>query len=141
MISIKITPSHFISSFDINYPCFFVDEFQTRVTCEGEEMILKCQKNKRIAVLSAMFGRSDKDYMECPAQKRVGRSKMANLFNFKSVCLVQCNFVIKLRRFISNHKKILTIVRICMVVAMLPPSPPNPTRQRGPQWNFINVSH
>ena len=42
------------------------DEFQTRITCEGDEMLLVCGKGKRLAIHSAMFGRNGQGNLECP---------------------------------------------------------------------------
>ena len=43
-------------------------EFRSRVTCEGEEMHLRCSKSERIAIYSAMFGRSTRGGQDCPVQ-------------------------------------------------------------------------
>ena len=67
-----------------NLLCFFFasDEFRSRVTCEGEDMVLRCKKSFRIAIYSAMFGRSQKGNLECPARREVDSGKNVALLLF-----------------------------------------------------------
>ena len=68
----------------VNLLCFFLvsDEFRSRVTCEGEDMVLRCKKSFRIAIYSAMFGRSQKGNLECPARREVDSGKNVTLLLF-----------------------------------------------------------
>ena len=68
----------------VNLLCFFLasDEFRSRVTCEGEDMVLRCKKSFRIAIYSAMFGRSQKGNLECPARREVDSGKNFTLLLF-----------------------------------------------------------
>ncbi|ELT95416.1 hypothetical protein CAPTEDRAFT_226260 [Capitella teleta] len=46
------------------------NEFRSRVACENEELVLRCSRSERLAVYSAMFGRSQRGEHrnECPGQ-------------------------------------------------------------------------
>jgi hypothetical protein len=47
---------------------FFSDEFKSQLACEGQEMVIYCPKKKtRIALYSAMFGRTAEGPDECPS--------------------------------------------------------------------------
>lgn len=49
------------------------NEFRSRITCEDENLILKCKKSQRIAIYSAKFGRSRRGNLECPAEAGMDR--------------------------------------------------------------------
>ena len=44
----------------------FSDEFTTVTVCEGDQLQIRCSKTTRIAVLSAMFGRTAAGDKKCP---------------------------------------------------------------------------
>ena len=44
----------------------FPDEFTTVTVCEGDQLQIRCSKTTRIAVLSAMFGRTAAGDKKCP---------------------------------------------------------------------------
>lgn len=51
---------------EVAYKCR-PNEFRSRTTCEGETLRLKCQKSKKLAIYSAMFGQSQQGNADCPA--------------------------------------------------------------------------
>lgn len=51
--------------------CFSsLDEYKSKVVCEGERMRLNCKSGMQIAVYSAMFGRTQQGTLECPPNQR-----------------------------------------------------------------------
>lgn len=44
----------------------FVDEYTSKVVCEGQKLRVSCKTGMQIAVYSAMFGRTQEGTLECP---------------------------------------------------------------------------
>ena len=43
----------------------FLDEFRSRVACEGESLRIQCRKSQKIAVYSAFYGRTERGGEQC----------------------------------------------------------------------------
>ncbi|ESO89326.1 hypothetical protein LOTGIDRAFT_106176 [Lottia gigantea] len=54
---------------EVHYQCR-PNEFTSESVCEGEEMRLWCKRSSRIAIYSAMFGRTPNDTSRCQSNKQ-----------------------------------------------------------------------
>ncbi len=71
---------------------YFADEFTSRVTCEGDQMQLRCDKGMRLAIYSSMFGRSAAGVgsSDCPAEPYPEAGKeiiCKSLLNYHAGCI------------------------------------------------------
>ena len=62
----------------------FLDEFTSETVCEGDQLQIRCSKTTRIAIFSAMFGRTATGDSKCPELLRNTSSLQTSTLTFNA---------------------------------------------------------
>ncbi|XP_059171433.1 uncharacterized protein LOC131952683 isoform X2 [Physella acuta] len=106
---------------EVHYKCR-PNEFESQTVCEGQEMKISCTKGDKIAVYSAMFGRSPNGSDQCPANKQGyidcqdpgAVTEVRNKCQSKKMCRIQANESIFDNPCTVGIQKYLTVSYACV---------------------------